>query len=351
MAAMIEGLDDLLEGGGYPGLPELRGLLQELLGGPGAAGRLVGRDRLNQRVDRLRWEVNGRGRSLVVKRLAPEVAQRNRLVAERWLPAVGLGQHGPPLLGTAADRGGRCVWHVYEDLGDCMLAGDVPNPRGMAAAVEAFARIHARFAGHILLGECRLWGGDLGMGFYEASVRDAIRALEALRPPRVELLAEHRATRERLLRRLHGLREEQASRAQLMAALGGPETLLHGDLWTTNALAYPCGDGLAVRFIDWDHAGVGPACYDLSNFLNTSPAKDRRWILGLYRRVMGEFGWRLPAAADLNRLFETVECARLANCVIWRAIAAWEGQAAWALAELGAIADWLEALRPVLPVE
>jgi hypothetical protein len=347
---MIEGLDEVLGGCGYPDPTELRGLLQDLLGGPGATGRLIERNGLKRRVHRLRFQVNGRARSLVVKRLAPEIAQRNRLVAERWLPAVGLSQHGPPLLGAAAERGGRYVWHVYEDLGDCTLAGSAADPGQVEAAVEAIARIHARFAGHILLGECRLWGGELGMGFYAASVRDAIRSLEALRPPRVELSAARLATRDRLLRRLYGLRAEQASRAQLLAALGGPETLLHGDLWTTNALAYPCGEGLQVRLIDWDHVGVGPVCYDLSNFLSTSPAQDRLLILGLYRRVMEELGCRLPAPAELNRLFETAECGRLANCVIWPAIAAWESQAEWAFERLAALAEWFEALQPVLPL-
>jgi hypothetical protein len=346
---MIAGLSDVLAGSGGLGLGELRDLLQDLLGGPGATGRFVGRNGLNGRVDRLRFQVNGRERSLVVKRLAPEIAQRNRLVAERWLPAVGLGQHGPPLLGSAAERGGRCVWHVYEDLGDCTLAGSSPDPRRVEAAVAAVARVHARFAGHTLLGECRLWGGDLGMAFYDTSVRDATRSLEALRPPQVELSAERLATRDRLLRRLGALREEQASRAQLLTALGGPETLLHGDLWTTNALACPWGE---VRLIDWDHVGVGPVCYDLSTFLRTSPAEGRPRALAHYRRVMGEeLGWRLPPAAELNRLFETAECARLANCVIWPAIAAWESQAEWAFERLAALADWFEALRPVLPLD
>jgi hypothetical protein len=348
---VIAGLGDVLVGSPDLGLSELRNLLQDLLGGPGATGQFLQRNRLNGRVDRLRFQVNGQERSLVVKRLAPEIAQRNRLVAERWLPAVGLSQHGPPLLGSAAERGGRCVWHVYEDLGDWTLAGTDPDPERVGAAVESIAHIHARFAGHILLGECRLWGGDLGMGFYEASVRDAVRSLEALRPPRVGLSAERLATRDRLLRRLHGLGAELVSRTQLLTALGGPETLLHGDLWTTNALAYPCGEGLQVRLIDWDHVGVGPVCYDLSTFLSTSGAKDRPWILGHYRRVMGELGWRLPPAVELNQLFETAEWGRLANCVIWPAIAAWESQAEWAFERLAALAEWFEALRPVLPLE
>ena len=109
---MVEGLDGLLEGNGQPGLTELRNLLQELLGAREAVGRLIDQHGLQSRVPRvyrLRFEINGRVRSLVVKRLDPGIARRNQLVTERWLPAVGLSQGGPPLLGSAAERSGQCV--------------------------------------------------------------------------------------------------------------------------------------------------------------------------------------------------------------------------------------------------
>src|SRR2546426_9300941 len=113
---MIDGLQDLLEGSGQPGLAELRSALQDLLGE--AAGRLLDVHRLQahkNRVYRLRLALNGSIRSLVVKRLEPRIAQRNQLVATRWLPAIGLHANGPTLLGTAAERNSQCVWHVYED--------------------------------------------------------------------------------------------------------------------------------------------------------------------------------------------------------------------------------------------
>ena len=39
-----------------------------------------------------------------------------RLVARRWLPAVGLEDQGPPLLAVAAEPTGEGAWHVYDDL-------------------------------------------------------------------------------------------------------------------------------------------------------------------------------------------------------------------------------------------
>ncbi len=43
---MIEGLDSLLENKGQPGLSELRALLQEMLGGSEATGRLIDEQKL-----------------------------------------------------------------------------------------------------------------------------------------------------------------------------------------------------------------------------------------------------------------------------------------------------------------
>ena len=102
---MIEGLDDLLESKGQPGLQELRALVLELLGGPEASGRLIDEQKLlRSRVYRLRFEVDGDVRSVVAKRFSPDRARREQLVVRRWLPAVGMSQNGPPLLGTAADH-------------------------------------------------------------------------------------------------------------------------------------------------------------------------------------------------------------------------------------------------------
>jgi hypothetical protein len=51
---------------------------------------------------------------------------------------------------------------------------------------------------------------------------------------------------------------------------------------------------------------------------------------------------------DLNLLFETAEQARLANSVIWPALAAWETQAEWAFERLATIDEWFGAQVPVL---
>src|SRR5262245_3348407 len=145
---MIEGLNKFLEGSGQPGLVELRQLLQELVCGNGAAA-LLGQESLEpraRRVFRLRFSVDGENRSVVIKRLKPEIARRNELVAQRWLPAVGLDQAGPALLGSVAARNGACVWHVYEDLGRWELDPQTAEHAKVQTAIELIADLHTRFA-------------------------------------------------------------------------------------------------------------------------------------------------------------------------------------------------------------
>jgi Ser/Thr protein kinase RdoA (MazF antagonist) len=148
------------------------------------------------------------------------------------------------------------------------------------------------------------------------------------------------------------LRDQEEMRAQSLADHGGPETLVHGDLWPKNVIVQSTADGLHVRLIDWDRVGVGSFTYDLSTFLSRFPAADRMWILDSYRRAAERAGWHLPAPADLNVLFSTAELARLTNRVIWPAIAVSQGHTdrAWAFGELESIGDWIERDQPLLPV-
>lgn len=346
---MIDNLGGLLEETGLPGLSQLRHLLAELLDGSRSAGFLASEHMLKRRVFRLEFMLDGDPRSFIVKRFDPFIAQRNRLVAERWLPAVGLKENGLNLLGSAADLTGRYVWHVYEDLGDGSLDKGDPNPEQIKAAVELIVQLHTRFAEHPLLGECRLWGGDLGFHFYTSSVRDALRCLETLRRSRLDFSHEKLEILERLWSHLTKLADEQPSRARLHQELGGPETLLHGDLWTQNIFVVPTHNGYHVRLIDWDHAAVGSIAYDLSTFLYRFPVKDRAWILQLFRDCFIRYDWQLPTVAELNSLFEVAECARIANRVIWPAIAVLHDQVSWGFEELAEVERWFRILEPVIP--
>jgi thiamine kinase-like enzyme len=378
---MIEGLENVLAGSGQPGLDELRGVLQELLDGDGATCRFVDQQTLQprqMRVFRLRFAIDGQPRSLVVKRLKPEIARRNELVARRWLPAIGLSGSGPPVRGSAAERSGACVWHVYDDLGEFELDARQPAREAVASAVALIARMHTRFAGHALLGEVRLNGGDSGIHFYESNVRDALCALDGWRPVQSRIESPESGVqspesrvqgpgpgpgpgpglgtldvaglRGRLMERLGRLRDELPARARAQADWGGPETLLHGDLWAINVFVIPGPDGLRARLIDWDHAAAGPAGYDLSTFLMRFPAEHRCWVLELYREAVAEAGWQLPGERELNFLFETHEYARFANHIIWPAIALAMDHGEWGVAALAEVEQWFQQYAPVLPV-
>lgn len=348
-----EGLADLEEGLDLaaPELAVLRDALARLLG---PEARLVGCERLAAMVRRLRFQTGSSRRSLVVKRLDPVAAQRNRMLTERWLPAVGLEELGPGLLASAADPHARSGWQVYRDWGGPGLDGHLEDGRRPRAAARAIAELHLRFADHALLGECRCWGGDRGLGFYSSSARDALRALEALTPAVAELSDRTEAARHRLLAQLQQLLDEEGERGRALEELGGPETLVHGDLWPKNIFVLDGGDRLRVRLIDWDRAGVARFPYDLSTFLIRVPAAQRPGIFEEYRDAVGAGGWRLPEDDVLNGLFDTAERARLANLVVWSALPLLRDEEklrAWALGTLEDASSWLDALEPVLPCE
>lgn len=296
------------------------------------------------RVFRLRFAVPGHPDTLIVKRLGASIAQKIELAAKRWLPAVSLGDLGPPLAGSVADPNGGCVWHVYHDLGAHALDPPRATPDAIRAAVEPIAQIHTRFARHPLLGEVRLHGGDLGMPFFRSNVRDALYALEAWHPG-----PSHESLRQRLMQRLGALRGEIPERERLMEDGAGPETLLHGDLWAENVFISNKEGGLRARLIDWDHLAVGPFTYDLSTFLLRFLPERRQTVLDAYRNEVEGHGLRLPDQAVLNALFETAEYARYVNRIVWPAIALVMDHADWAIDALAEVEEWFEHFRPVLP--
>ena len=345
---MISGLDRLLEATRQPGLRELRAAVGELLGEPRVEGRVIGEQRLNDSgsINRVRLELEGAPISIVAKRSWPAPAQRNRLIARRCLPAVALETGAPAVLVTAAERSGRHVWQVYEDLGERTLESD-RDAAAVRAAVQLLGMIHSRFIDHPLLAEIRDCGADFGPGFYGSNVRDAIRCLQRLSPPDANGFGDWGALRERLLDRLCALRAQERERGDAIAELGGPETLLHGDMWHKNASVTREHGRVRVRMIDWDHAGLGPAGYDLSTFLNGFPAQERSGVLALYAEAVADSGWRLPSSAELAYLFQTFELARVANCIVWSALAATDGVEG-ELEELHENEAWLASLDDVL---
>lgn len=344
---LCEPLERSLDAWGEPGATELCELLRRMLNNGAPVEQALHLERLKRAVYRLR--IGGTpGRTLVLKRHKPGIAQTDRLLTERWLPALGLGDRCPRLLAAAAERQGFWVWHVYEDLGHEHLDTE-RLPWRLAAATDLIAELHTHAARHPLLPEVRWRARDHGAHFFVSSLRDAITALDALGTEGRDLPHDLLAARTRLLRRLHELLDDAPRRVRILEEVGGPPTLLHGDLWPKNVFVTGVADSPRAQLIDWDHVGVGPFSYDVSTFLYRSSAYERPWILRRYRDAVARAGWRLPENGDLNLLFHTSECARFTHCIVWAAMALLVDGAEWGIREIVDYDGWFEALRPPLP--
>jgi hypothetical protein len=337
---------DLLATFGQPVAAEIARRLGDC-GVPDGRAMELEKLRCKHAVYRVRARAEDGLRSLIIKRVHLDEAERIRLTLRRWLPWLGLEGAAPALLGAAAGDGAERLWHLYEDGGDKTLHAYRSDLDRVAGAVDLIAELHTRASGHPVVAECRRDGHDLGIHFFMNSVTDALSLLDAIEPPMISLSREQAQVRERLRRRLARLLDDATRRAEVMEAAGGPATMLHGDLWTTNILIDPTGDG--VRLIDWDRVGAGPFSYDLSILLYRFGAEARAWILDRYRKAVVRTGWRLAPVAELNLLFDTAECARYAYRISWPAIALLRDGAQWGFGELAEIDGWFEALAPVIP--
>ena len=335
---------DLVERLGVGG-PVAWRLVEDFLGGdPGSRTRSLHALK-PPRVYRWEFAPGSPWGSLVLKRLEPVVAQRVRLVAERWLPDLGLADHCPRLLGIAAEQAGESVWLAYEDLGDVTLA-ERAGPEELAAVVELVAELHVRAARHRLLPDARRYCTARGMEYFTTNVGDAVSALEALTAAGIEAPEPHEGIVGRLRERLRALMAEGRERAAVFARARGPDTLLHGDLWPINVFV----SGGRVRLVDWDFTGVGPASYDLSTLVMRYPRAQRPAIVDRYQAAVARAGWRTPAASELEVLLDTAERARYANRVIWPALALLRERADWGFPELAEVERWIEALDASAPI-
>jgi thiamine kinase-like enzyme len=318
---------------------------RHLVGRRDRHARLLLQEPLKKSVHRLQFDVDGTS-SLVVKRLSPRIARANELVARRWLPALALERACPALRGVVKERSGSKVWHIYEDVGGTGLS-DSPDRARVAPVVELLADLHTRFAGHALLPQFRKHGGELGMGFFDVHVARSIDGLKSIGSPGPPLSPEQAELRDRLLDRVERLHAERDERASLLEKHGGPDTLLHGDLWLSNTLVARRADGFQATLIDWDHVGMGPVTYDLSTFLYRLAPEHRSWVLKRYREAAARRGWELPDDSTLNLLFETAEFARYA-CNLGDAARAAAQEESWGFVMLEEIETWFADLQPVL---
>lgn len=322
--------------------PDVVAVARDAVTGSGRDGRLVAHDLLKPRVHRLTFETRDGLVAVVAKRLPPRTARAVALALERWLPGAGMGWACPRLCGVATDRAARRTWHVYEDVhGAGVDVRDVARAH-IEAVAELLAELHCRFSGHRLLGECRRYGDDLGAAFFTRELARAVTLTRSITASEED----QREVRDRLLGRVEQLQSEADHRLAVLARSAGPDTLLHGDVWPTNALVLDAGNGPWARLIDWDHVGVGPVTYDLSTFVYRFAAADRPAVVRAYRAAAARRGRLLPPDRELDVLLDTAERARYACCVAGAARNALRGEPG-AFAQLADIDDWFADLDAV----
>jgi hypothetical protein len=287
---------------------------------------------------------------VVVKRLSGPHAELEQMVTRRWLPAVGLDGLGPPRLVAVGDPDGRHAWHVYDDLGPRGLDRRDIDLASLTAAMEKAAELHAAFSRSPVLPEARFAGRDVGVWFYVRSVRDALRAVDQIRAPAVELSAEDEAVRDRVLDLLTQLVDDEPQRVRMLEQQAGPETLVHGDLTRANVFVLDEQGGRRVCLIDWDRCGVAPAAFDISTQLAYHPEPQRRLVLDAYVAAMAERGYHFPSDLDWERLVSTFQAGRLANQVIWVAMSIREGSG-WTCEHLKVWRDELAAAVEGKPIQ
>ena len=288
----------------------------------------------------------GEPASVVMKRREPGAAHRDRLLVRRWLPAVGLAGAGPSLLATVCEQDGDAAWSVYEWLDGPSLDRIRTDTGDIDRLVDVVASMHVRFAGHPLMAEVRHYGAHLGRDAYAGQLDDAMLALSAARrdPAVRRHLADALLTDlEHAVRRA---REETPALLTLLDEVGGPDTVLHGDLWPRNVVAGPGW----LRLIDWERLGVGPAIYDLSTLLLRLPSAARRSVLDRYLTRVAAAGWPLPTVDEVVLLTTALERARLATLISWRVLDLLQAPAglaaSWATGQLRSIWTWWHQVDP-----
>lgn len=330
--------------------PDLRDALNKFVGWGSAGIKLIACEKIKANVFRIRFEDRAQIRSIIAKGMDALAARSVEMTANRWLPAVDLNHIGPSLLAIAPQSDDQHVWHLYRDFGPCTLNAVSPAPRQIALVIDCLAKMHGRFADHPILADCRIWAANRCTNGYTTHVMDAIRSVESCLAMTGRRSSGHGNLLDNLLRNLEDLLRDAPRREQTLIEFGGPQTLLHGDLWPSNILVYGTDHGQKARFIDWERVGVGVVSYDLSTILSRFLVELRPMILEQYRRSAEPFGINVPDVEISNLLFDTAEKARIVYCINCSALAILEGEAEWGYVNLREQLSWLNNLNPFLPV-
>jgi aminoglycoside phosphotransferase (APT) family kinase protein len=204
----------------------------------------------------------GDGTTVVVKR-CPAGAGRVERAALRALASAG-SVSVPRLLGVAEDPDPTMIWHVLEDVGDCLP--DLARATERRAALAFLASLH---------------DADPGGGEEVLPVRDIEYYLALAAEARENIDATPATHRDPELDSILAATASMLRRLTDDLVCGSPAAFVHGDATVKNMRVRP--DGTVVLF-DWEHAGVGSIGVDLCNLVRDDD--DVSTYLGLRNGVV-----------------------------------------------------------------
>lgn len=201
------------------------------------------------------------------------------------------GRFGAPILYASLCDEAR-YWLFLEDVGEWRL--EWCEPDDWKGAFRQMARMHAAYHGRE--DELRGFGflPEHGPRFYRSLAEDARRSLEER--------AEKNA-----LPRFDGIMGGFGAVVSFME--GQPKTFVHGDLSCHNIMV---GEGMEVRFVDWEWAAIGNAAWDLSKLL-AGWKKEKPLFTDAYTE---EFERCAGVPLDIGRFRLALECCEVFK-VLW----------------------------------
>jgi aminoglycoside phosphotransferase (APT) family kinase protein len=209
------------------------------------------------------------------------------------LVAQLLPEHAPPIVAADEDH----AWLLMEDLAGTDAAQQDAAPRGLgAAAAQIAAKLQLRSLDHL--------DEIAAMGVPVRGLAETLRGFDEILVSSVEL---DDVTHDELAG-ARGMRQEVHDLVEALAALGLPETLVHGDLHPGNVAQ----DRDSLVLYDWSDAAISHPFFDLIHLTRSMAAEEadaaRRSYTAPWRAAYPDVDIErgIELAAHVNNIFQMV---------------------------------------------